>query len=474
MIPPRVRHIFRAITARFWWVTLVILVLALHFNTSEWQPSTWPKRLEQIQKAGVIRVLVPNAPETFYSTTVDFREFDRELIQLFADTLQVEVEFIEHPAGESMVRALKSGIADVAVGMPLDPSASLQFTQPILDYQLQLIRHRDTPSLKFTDDLAFDLVVAAESIESQALMALSTQRPEIDWLESDRLVPYEILDQIDRGAIEYTVILGPDFRRVRTLFPDLEVDQTLGEKLAIAWAFPETGDARLAELADQFIVDNQSTVAALIETHVDQPTASIADVKTFTQQLESRLPEFESLFREAALLTGWDWRLLVAVAYQESHLDPNARSPTGVRGIMMLTLNTMRELGYSSRLDPQQSIEGGARYLAQLKKRLPERIEDPDRTWFTLAAYNMGMGHLEDARVLTARQGGNPDRWRDVAARLPLLQDPSHYRTLKFGFGRGKQAAKYVANIQQYYEFLLWRSEVDSTLTANPEEFSQQ
>jgi Predicted soluble lytic transglycosylase fused to an ABC-type amino acid-binding protein len=222
-----------------------------------------------------------------------------------------------------------------------------------------------------------------------------------------------------------------------------------------------------------FLTDNEDTIAGLIEAHIDQQPASIADVKTFTQQLEARLPAFESLFREAALLTGWDWRLLVAVAYQESHLDPNARSPTGVRGIMMLTLNTMRELGYESRLDPKQSIEGGARYLAQLKERLPNRIKDPDRTWFTLAAYNMGMGHLEDARVLTERQGGNPDRWQDVAARLPLLQDPTFYRTLKFGFGRGKQAAKYVANIQQYYEFLLWRSEIDTNLAANPEKVSE-
>ncbi len=197
----------------------------------------------------------------------------------------------------------------------------------------------------------------------------------------------------------------------------------------------------------------------LIEQHINPPPAQIADVKTFTQQIDERLPEFEPLFKEAALLTGWDWRLLVAVAYQESHLNPNARSPTGVRGIMMLTLNTMRELGYESRLDPKQSIEGGARYLEQLRNRLPERITEPDRTWFTLAAYNMGLGHMEDARVLTERQGGNPDRWEDVEARLPLLQQRQYYQSLKFGFGRGEQARTYVANIQQYYQFLIWRSE---------------
>ncbi len=473
MIPPRIRHIFRAITARFWWVSLLILVLIIQMNTTEFYPSTWPKRFEQIKETGVLRVLVPDAPETFHSTTVDFREFDRALVQRFADSLNLKIEFIEHPSSESMIRALKSGAADLAVGIPIEPTSKVQFSEPMLDYQLQLIRHRDTPPLEFTDDLAFELVVGDESIEAQALTALAVERPEIQWVTSNALAPHEILDRINEGSIQYTVILGPDFRRVRTLFPDLEVDQTLGERLAFAWAFPETVDSRLLEAANTFLTDNEDTIAGLIEAHIDQQPASIADVKTFTQQLEARLPAFESLFREAALLTGWDWRLLVAVAYQESHLDPNARSPTGVRGIMMLTLNTMRELGYESRLDPKQSIEGGARYLAQLKERLPNRIKDPDRTWFTLAAYNMGMGHLEDARVLTERQGGNPDRWQDVAARLPLLQDPTYYRTLKFGFGRGKQAAKYVANIQQYYEFLLWRSEIDTNLAANPEKVSE-
>ena len=165
--------------------------------------------------------------------------------------------------------------------------------------------------------------------------------------------------------------------------------------------------------------------------------------------------------------------MLIAVAYQESHLNPRARSPTGVRGIMMLTLNTMKELGYDSRLDPKQSIEGGAKYLAQLRSRLPIQISEPDRTWFTLAAYNMGLGHLEDARSLTKTQGGNPDRWLEVSARLPLLQKREFYAKSKYGYGRGKQAQKYVENIRTYYELLLWRAEIESDKASSFEEASE-
>jgi membrane-bound lytic murein transglycosylase F len=459
MFPPRVRHIFRAMTAKFWWVSLLVLALALHFQSAPFVKESWPKRLESITESGVLRVLVPNAPETFHSATVDFREFDRALSNAFAERLGLSVAFVEVEPGPPMLRALRKGEADLAVGTPLGVEAPVTLSTPILDYQLQLIRHRDTPKLEFSEDLSFQLVVAANSEESQALAALASHQPNLKWVETTDLNREEILNFVTAKRIDYTAILGPDFRRVRALFPELTVDRTLGESLAIGWAFPETADLRLVDAANTFISDEQALVDNLIEQHINQPPAQIADVKTFTQQIDKRLPEFEPLFKEAALLTGWDWRLLVAVAYQESHLNPNARSPTGVRGIMMLTLNTMRELGYESRLDPKQSIEGGARYLEQLRNRLPERITEPDRTWFTLAAYNMGLGHLEDARVLTQRQGGNPDRWEDVEARLPLLQQRQYYQSLKFGFGRGEQARTYVANIQQYYQFLIWRSE---------------
>ena len=151
-----------------------------------------------------------------------------------------------------------------------------------------------------------------------------------------------------------------------------------------------------------------------------------------------------------------DWRLLAAIGYQESHWDPDATSSTGVRGIMMLTQRTAKQLGVSDRLDPLQSIEGGARYFQRLRKRLPQRIPEPDLSWMALAAYNMGLGHLEDARVLTQRQGGNPDRWLDVSERLPLLSQEKYYRETRFGYARGLGAQQYVNNIRSYFDTLVW------------------
>ena len=181
---------------------------------------------------------------------------------------------------------------------------------------------------------------------------------------------------------------------------------------------------------------------------------SVADSQRLGELVEKRLPEYQALFEETASQFGRDWHLLAAEAFQESRWNPKARSPTGVRGLMMLTLSTAREMNIKNRLDPLQSLQGGAAYLAKLKSRLPKRIVEPDRTLMTLAAYNVGFGHLEDARILTQRGGKNPDLWEDVRQHLPLLSDKQYYSTLKHGYARGNEPVTYVDNIQYYTRYL--------------------
>ena len=178
---------------------------------------------------------------------------------------------------------------------------------------------------------------------------------------------------------------------------------------------------------------------------------------TFNRNMRKTLPNYQALIQQVADEYQLDWHLLAAIAYQESHWNPLATSPTGVRGMMMLTLPTARELGVENRLDPLQSLRGGARYLKNIKRRLPQRIAEPDLTWFALAAYNIGMGHLEDARVITQRLGANPDVWVDVMAHLPYLQKSKYYKTVRHGFARGTEPVTYVQNIRHYYSILEWQ-----------------
>jgi membrane-bound lytic murein transglycosylase MltF len=188
------------------------------------------------------------------------------------------------------------------------------------------------------------------------------------------------------------------------------------------------------------------------ETH-SQPL-DFANMHTFMTYILERLQKFRVLFERLAGEYNLDWRLLAAIAYQESHWNPEAVSPTGVCGLMMLTRDTAKYVGITNRTDPEQSVRGGARYFTIVKKKIPERIPEPDRTWLALASYNMGFGHLEDARILTQRLGGNPDSWQDVKKRLPLLSVQKWHSRTKHGYARGHEPVKYVQNIHNYYSIL--------------------
>ena len=157
-----------------------------------------------------------------------------------------------------------------------------------------------------------------------------------------------------------------------------------------------------------------------------------------------------------------DWRLLAAVGYQESHWDPDAVSPTGVKGLMMLTQDAAKDIGIKDREDPQQSILGGAKYLASMHKRIPDRIPEPDRTWLALAAYNVGLGHLEDARMLTLKNKGDADKWVDVKKNLPLLTKEKWFKQTRYGYARGREPVRYVENVRTYYDILVWITDQDA------------
>jgi membrane-bound lytic murein transglycosylase F len=175
------------------------------------------------------------------------------------------------------------------------------------------------------------------------------------------------------------------------------------------------------------------------------------DTRRFIARIRSRYPKFEQYFVEAADKYGLPPMMLAAQAYQESHWRANARSPTGVRGIMMLTLTTARAMGVNSRLDPRQSIFGGARYMNKLlNDRFEDEVAEPDRSWLALAAYNVGRGHLHDAQTLAREQGLNPYLWSDVKQVLPLLSDKRYYSKLKYGYARGSEPVRYVQRIRDY------------------------
>ena len=178
------------------------------------------------------------------------------------------------------------------------------------------------------------------------------------------------------------------------------------------------------------------------------------DRKVFYKHVKTRLPKYEVHFQQAAKLHNLSWKVLASQAYQESHWNRRARSPTGVRGIMMLTRKTAASLGIKNRIDPVLSIYGGAKYLARLHGKIARSVHDSDRTFFALAAYNVGIGHLNDARILARRKKKNPNFWNDVREVLPLLKQKKYYTSLRYGFARGDEPVRYVKRIRAYHSLL--------------------
>jgi membrane-bound lytic murein transglycosylase F len=265
------------------------------------------------------------------------------------------------------------------------------------------------------------------------------------------------LAKVADGALDCVAANELQIAYARNLQPGLSGAFDIGAPSRLAWAFPRDVDPALFEQVQAFFarIRQDGTLRRLLDRfYGHNERLATMDSATFITRCNTTLPDFRHLFEEAATLTGEDWRLLAAIAYQESQWDPLATSFTNVRGMMMLTEDTADQMKVENRLDARASIIAGARYLVMLKEQMPERIPEPDRTWLALAAYNQGFGHMEDARILTVRAGLNPDSWTDVKKWMPLLSEPDYFETVKHGYARGGEAVIMVENIRSYYDML--------------------
>ncbi len=265
------------------------------------------------------------------------------------------------------------------------------------------------------------------------------------------------MESLTDGRIDFAVVESTRFVEQRKHFPGLDAAFNVGKPVDYAWRVGTVDQHLILHKAKLFIerIKKDGTLKQLIERYYAYSARiSAIDSGTLLERIETMLPVLRPHFVEAERLSGLDWRLLAAIGYQESHWDPRATSPTGVRGLMMLTEDTAERMKVKDRLDARESILGGARYFTVMWDTLPPRIQEPDRTFLTLAAYNMGIGHLEDARILAQKSGLSPDAWLDVKKVMPRMSDPETYQGLKHGFARGHETLQFVDNVRNYYDIL--------------------
>ena len=431
-------------------------------------PERHPERplVEQIEQQGELVVATRWGPATYFSELRQDSGFEFELARSFANHLGVQLRIATFSSFSELLAAVRQGqVHFAAAGLTITDRRQqlFDFSIPYQEIKHQLVYKIGRPKPREIQDLVGKrTVVIAGSSHSEHLLRMRDLFPELQWEEEQSASELILLNMVNDGLADYAVVDSKMFLNYRDVYPELRSAMNITGSLPVAWAFNKHQDRSLLAAADRFLFEaaNSGQLEELSQRFFGHQRFDYVGSRTFLEHIDSRLHHYENAFRAQAKLLGVDWRLLAAIGYQESFWDAKAVSPTGVRGLMMLTRGTAAEMGVSNRLDPLESIAGGAHYFKKLHDRLPAEIQEPDRTFFALAAYNLGYKHLMTARKKALQAGADPNDWfvtRDFVALLSHQKKrPNSYYRYKRA---GEETVDYVRNIRRYYEALVWASE---------------
>lgn len=433
--------------------------------------------LEQIKQNGQLIVATRNSPTTYYEAADGSAGLEYELVKMFADELGVELTLVLPESFSDLLQLVSDNrvhLAAAGLTITKDREKNFNFGPPYQEISEQLVYNITNKRPRNLKKLTGTLEVVANSSHEERLQYLTATIPDLEWKSNHEMESEELLQMVSDNVIEYTIADSNELALSQRFLIDLRVAFDINDPQFLAWALPKIEDKSLFREVQKFFIKikENGVLASLIERnygHVED--FDYVGTKIFMRHIETRLPKYLDFFKQSAEKYGVDWRLIAAMGYQESHWDPDAVSPTGVRGIMMLTLRTAGDLGIKNRLDPESSILGGARYFKQMHTRMDEAIAEPDRTWMAMAAYNVGFYHLKDARKITKKLNKDPNRWLDVEQSLPLLAKKKWYQQTRFGYARGWEPVRYVENIRSYYDILKWVDEGETETAPVPKMF---
>ncbi|MGL4859037.1 MAG: membrane-bound lytic murein transglycosylase MltF [Enterobacteriaceae bacterium] len=426
-----------------------LMVWSQHAGQENYAP------LLQIKQQGTLRMGTLLSPLTYMPTQKNSVGLDYELAKKFADFLHTELQVKVYDSPSELFAALHSDQVDfIAAGLVYNQERQNEFTAGPAYYSVsqQLVYRQGGTQPRSLKEISSRLVVAANSNPASYLQQLkSDQADNLLCHKSETLSTQDLLKAVADGHLDYTVADSVSVAYLQRIYPQLSVAFTINDEEPVVWYTRRSDNNSLTSLMGDFFAQSvdDGSMARLEEKYLGHVGSfDYLDTKAFLYAVDHVLPYLQPLFEKYSEQI--HWQLLAAVAYQESHWNPKAVSPTGVRGIMMLTQATADEMGVRNRTDPEQSIRGGAQYLQMLMDKIPASIHADERIWFALAAYNMGFGHMLDARELTRRQGADPNSWVEVKKRLPMLAKRAWYQQTRYGYARGHETYQFVENIRRY------------------------
>lgn len=423
-------------------------------------------KLEQLRHEGRINVITRQSSTTYYEGAEGLTGLEYDLVMLFAKRLKVKVNFIFPETFDDILNHISEDEADIAAaGLTITEQRKqrMQFAPSYQSITEQVIYHTGRKKPESVVQLVNGIIeIVKGTSHTDSLLKLQIKYPELSWNVNKELSTDGLLYLVNEGLVDFAIADSQQASSIKRFYPKLNVAFNLTKPRQLAWALPHSEDYSLYNEVNLFFkqIKRDKTLDHLLEKYYGN-TGNLSYVGNckFRIHVQSRLPAYTQLFKAEAKKHDIDWRLLAAIGYQESHWRPDVTSPTGVKGLMMLTQSTAKQLNVKDRTDPKQSITGGALYFKQRLTKIPDRVKEPDRTWFALASYNVGFGHLEDARILTQKRNGDSDKWLDVKESLPLLSEKKWYKDTRYGYARGKEPVRYVENIRSYYDLLVWLTE---------------
>ncbi len=411
---------------------------------------------DNILKRGKLIVLTTNQPTTYYyNRDNNLAGPEYEMTQSFAKSLQLDVEYKTYSSTKELLIALRNNEGDIAAsGLTVTNKRKNEFDfgpvyQHISEY---LVCHRHSKPVKTLDDLEnIEIIVAADSSYINSLEDF----PSSSWVEDYDLNTTELLEQVAQKMVECTISDSTLYDIERRYFTEIQKKYTFSKGTQLAWALNKHNEKLLQAINNWFaIFKKNKNLSQMLEKYYGYVEIfDYVDTHKFLNRVKTRLPAYKQFFIDAARNNGIKPSLLAAQSYQESHWDRKAKSPTGVRGIMMLTQPVAKSLGVTNRLHAEQNIFAGAEFLAKMKKMVTH-VDEPDRSWLALAAYNVGRGHFRDAQSLAKKLNKDPDLWFEMKQVLPLLSKKEYYKDLRYGYARGSEPVQYVTRIRNYDKLL--------------------
>ena len=415
--------------------------------------------LQRIQKTGEITVVTRNTAHCYYLYRDQPMGFEYEMAQAFAEYLGVQLQVMVIDKWQDMVAALDDGSAAfIAASSPIIPKWQTQaaFSDGYMEVAQQIITHRKNARIKKVADLSGKTIdVRKGTAYQQRLVELKDQGIDLAIRLHDDLPTEELIQKVADGEINFTIANSNIISINQRNFPAAVSAGSINDRLQLGWAVNPKSNALLQRINAFFkVVKKSGKFDAIYNKYYgDIQDFDYVDLKAFHRRVKARLSRYSPFIKAAAKKHGFDWRLISAQIYQESHLNPWAKSRADARGLMQILPSTGKSLGETDLFDPVQNINAGVQHLKNLYEHF-DKVKSEDRLLISLAAYNIGQGHIHDARKLAKKRGLDPNTWDALAKTLPLLKYRKYYKNTTYGFCRGNEPIRYIKQIMIYYDVL--------------------